>query len=70
MIFGWLLKKSQRIEKFCLKFDKLFLISAIESEVFFMLELIKKVHRLSANFRKNLKSHLVIVPLTYKTLKL
>ena len=47
LIFGWLLKKSQKIEKFCLKFEKLFLISAIESEVFFMLKLIKKVHRLS-----------------------
>ena len=51
MIFGWLLKKSQIIEKFCLKFEKLFLISAIESE-FFMLELIKKVHRLSGLMRK------------------
>ena len=52
MIFGWLLKKSQKIEKFCLKFEKLFLISAIESEIFFMLELIKKVHRLSGLMRK------------------
>ena len=30
-----LLKTSQIIEKFCLKFEKLFLISAIESEFFF-----------------------------------
>ena len=30
-IFGWLLKKIQKIEKFCLKFEKLFLISAVET---------------------------------------
>ena len=52
LIFGWLLKKSQKIEKFCLKFEKLFLISAIESEFFFMLELIEKVHRLCGLMRK------------------
>ena len=44
LIFSWLLKKSQKIEKICLKFEKLFLINAIKSEVFSMLELIKKVH--------------------------
>ena len=52
LIFGCLLKKSQKIEKFCLKFEKLFLISAIESEVFFMLELIEKVHRFSGLMHK------------------
>ena len=33
LIFGWLLKKSQKIEKFSLKLEKLLLISAIESEI-------------------------------------
>ena len=52
LIFGWLLKKSQKIEKFSLKFEKLFLISAIELGFFFILELIEKVHRLSGLMRK------------------
>ena len=51
-IYSHGIKASQNIEKFCLKFEKLFLISAIESEVFFMLVLIKKVHRLSGLMRK------------------